>query len=214
MSSAYSRLAPGLSPRTRGNRLQRVVAHVPGGSIPANAGEPVSTVPRHFLRGVYPRERGGTLFRLPLLRLANGLSPRTRGNPRQQAVENDSHENSENEKHIDHDAHRNRAGRNMSIVAAIVAELVYPRERGGTVLRHLQIERLQGLSPRTRGNRAEASAVCFVARSIPANAGEPCRAAGWTWARRVYPRERGGTSRAQRVEQITGGLSPRTRGNL
>ena len=50
----------GLSPRTRGNPGWRGRAGVGGGSIPANAGEPIPGLSLSEGPRVYPRERGGT----------------------------------------------------------------------------------------------------------------------------------------------------------
>ena len=54
--------APGLSPRTRGNHDHKDEVGAQGGSIPANAGEPVGRDGPQVLKGVYPRERGGTIL--------------------------------------------------------------------------------------------------------------------------------------------------------
>ena len=51
------------------------------GSIPACAGEPFDNPGKRLLSKVYPRVCGGTLDRLGLLRINQGLSPRVRGNP-------------------------------------------------------------------------------------------------------------------------------------
>ena len=71
----------GLSPRVRGNRRQPETHHKVGGSIPARAGEPLSTRPVRRLREVYPRACGGTGWSHRLPPLIEGLSPRVRGNP-------------------------------------------------------------------------------------------------------------------------------------
>ncbi len=69
----------GLSPRVRG---KRVLAYLPKKyyrSIPACAGETLST-PRSFAKFmVYPRVCGGNTIRNPMPLLADGLSPRVRG---------------------------------------------------------------------------------------------------------------------------------------
>ncbi len=74
-------LAPGLSPRPRGNHSHRENPRSPLGPIPASAGEPdMAGDPQHEGRA-YPRVRGGTV--VPYLQDADaeGLSPRPRGNP-------------------------------------------------------------------------------------------------------------------------------------
>ena len=73
--------------------------------------------------------------------------------------------------------------------------------------------RMNGLSPRVRGNPEPVPGGESPAGSIPASAGEP-RVTCTLWPKTgVYPRECGGTSDedAAVVQQV--GLSPRVRGN-
>ena len=192
----------GLSPRTRGNQPRRAAQRHRHGSIPANAGEPVDFVEAVDGVRVYPRERGGTPTPGGSSPTATGLSPRTRGN---RACKPPSRRRPR--------SIPANAGEPASPPFGMVAEGVYPRERGGTgVLRASQRLR-QGLSPRTRGNRACKPPSRRRPRSIPANAGEPDGTAlppRTTW---VYPRERGGTISRPASFANARGLSPRTRGN-
>ena len=73
-------LIPGLSPRVRGNQLKGTGAMFRERSIPACAGEPIVTQPPKFSMRVYPRVCGGTHARRRFSLLAEGLSPRVRGN--------------------------------------------------------------------------------------------------------------------------------------
>ena len=91
----------GLSPRVRGNRcehptgsprrrsipacagnqgVRRLVEH-PRRSIPACAGEPLMWQHAVHVLRVYPRVCGGTAFCASVRKVADGLSPRVRGNP-------------------------------------------------------------------------------------------------------------------------------------
>ena len=70
----------GLSPRGRGNRLNRKVMIPLLRSIPAWAGEPKRTQIPQGLPGVYPRVGGGTSRHFDAGAEAQGLSPRGRGN--------------------------------------------------------------------------------------------------------------------------------------
>ena len=80
-STANERLVSvGLSPRVRGNRPAGLCGAVPGGSIPACAGEPVQIRLRRIARQVYPRVCGGTPGSTKLATRLRGLSPRVRGN--------------------------------------------------------------------------------------------------------------------------------------
>ena len=71
----------GLSPRVRGNRVERLSADGHPGSIPARAGEPVRMVWPRQSSGVYPRACGGTASPASSSTATTGLSPRVRGNP-------------------------------------------------------------------------------------------------------------------------------------
>ena len=71
----------GLSPRGRGNPGANPRRSHAGGSIPARAGKPRSTVRPDSGRRVYPRACGETLRKHKPKSNAWGLSPRVRGNP-------------------------------------------------------------------------------------------------------------------------------------
>ncbi len=75
--------ARGLSPRVRGNPDDPRRADGRGGSIPARAGEPISKGAAQAVSEVYPRACGGTRY-LPCYSFGyQGLSPRVRGNRKQ-----------------------------------------------------------------------------------------------------------------------------------
>ena len=76
--------AQGLSPRVRGNRLQVVPRLTDTGSIPARAGEPLPRHQRTATAGVYPRACGGTRRSGLCYQRRMGLSPRVRGNRREE----------------------------------------------------------------------------------------------------------------------------------
>ena len=63
-SSVTPRGASGLSPHTRGNREHENIDRPMLRSIPAHAGEPISTAVRPRKTRVYPRTRGGTQLTL------------------------------------------------------------------------------------------------------------------------------------------------------
>ncbi len=70
-----------------------------------------------------------------------------------------------------------------------------------------------GLSPRTRGSRADDRVSGLHLRSIPAHAGEPTSLLFFRSTRKVYPRARGGAFAAVTAPPRGYGLSPRTRGS-
>ena len=74
---------------------------------------------------------------------------------------------------------------------------VYPRERGGTSKLYCSTPLIQGLSPRARGNGSQIIVGREHEGSIPASAGERAQPGISIAARRVYPRERGGTVAAE-----------------
>ena len=194
--------ARGLSPPTRGNPLRRPADERQRRSIPAHAGEPCST-PRAPRGGsVYPRPRGGTLALRGAVSPAQGLSPPTRGNPELGAYRG-RHAGSI-------PAH---AGEPASGWRRPRLDEVYPRPRGGTRSAMPLFSRLRGLSPPTRGNRADIADGVLTIRSIPAHAGEPDAPIHVHARRGVYPRPRGGTFMEPRRARRTPGLSPPTRGN-
>ena len=78
----HPELWAGLSPRVRGSLLTRVSGHQIGGSIPACAGEPSSSVSISSYCWVYPRVCGGALIQRIYLIVLLGLSPRVRGSPK------------------------------------------------------------------------------------------------------------------------------------
>ena len=154
--------ASGLSPRLRGNPSSAVRAYGRDGSIPAPAGEPLSTSMGRPGCMVYPRACGGTGLRGGGAVAACGLSPRLRGN-------------------------RDLTGGKYSCERSIPApageprptypwargKRVYPRACGGTLSREQRAAAAAGLSPRLRGNRVNGARAVGETRSIPAPAGEP-----------------------------------------
>ena len=163
-SSIVSASASGLSPRVRGNQLERGEANANGGSIPACAGEPVSDPYNLVTREVYPRVCGGTGYGAVGCWAGEGLSPRVRGNPADAALPADA------VRSIPACAGEPRTRRPRGR-----ATWVYPRVCGGTAQGGYNLSGYAGLSPRVRGNRRHCPSCEAGQRSIPACAGEPPR---------------------------------------
>ena len=72
----------GLSPHRRGNQLPAALRPLAARSIPAQAGEPLSSGSAASQRKVYPRTGGGTSRADHRAMAGSGLSPHRRGNPR------------------------------------------------------------------------------------------------------------------------------------
>ena len=153
-------------------------------------------------RWVYPRVCGGTDCGHCSSPDGRGLSPRVRGNPGQ----------------------RRRRGVAAGSIPACAGEpagvllrrrfvRVYPRVCGGTPAYQIAVIRVDGLSPRVRGNLGDLSAAYQPLWSIPACAGEPYRSTAAAAGDGVYPRVCGGTGLALLGLSLLGGLSPRVRGN-
>ena len=152
--------------------------------------------------GVYPRECGGTLPSRPRPRPGRGLSPRVRGNPLAEAPELRPP-----------GSIPASAGEPGGQQCRFLRMRVYPRECGGTHPRLADTPLPYGLSPRVRGNPRPGWRRHLRLRSIPASAGEPIPLKTRIYARRVYPRECGGTRKRAFTESPRRGLSPRVRGN-
>ena len=173
----------GLSPRRRGNRHFDFPAPEPVGSIPAQAGEPGHSSPLLVSLRVYPRAGGGTGVGLNAGPLAEGLSPRRRGNRDDLAQDVPGH-----------GSIPAQAGEPRPKCGTTAPCRVYPRAGGGTRFGKLDHARPQGLSPRRRGNRIRPLRTCLCVGSIPAQAGEPEHGGQLAFPFRVYPRAGGGTS--------------------
>ena len=155
-------LVTGLSPRVRGNQAQTPGRLYAMGSIPARAGEPALSIPRHRSCRVYPRACGGTVFSPCRRWRYSGLSPRVRGNhlpgfPAPSAP----------------GSIPARAGEPNMLVRVLPPTGVYPRACGGTSRLSGFNLKVEGLSPRVRGNPSPRRPRRGSRGSIPARAGEP-----------------------------------------
>ena len=192
----------GLSPRVRGNPRRRRGRRLPGGSIPACAGEPPPATSWPCSGTVYPRVCGGTATGNVVALFGNGLSPRVRGNLRS-------------------GEHGGLPGGSIPACAGEPGtggsqshrRRVYPRVCGGTRQSHHRPADVLGLSPRVRGNPLEGVLRAVAIGSIPACAGEPERGEPGQRHAAVYPRVCGGTVPRDQLRRARGGLSPRVRGN-
>ena len=157
------RLRPcGLSPRGRGNLPSSLHSSPQRRSIPAWAGEPPTSRPSGANRQVYPRVGGGTVINSGLGNGPEGLSPRGRGNRNQRMRGNFSRRSIPA-----------WAGEPAAGLVSSDRGRVYPRVGGGTPQRVLADCKLNGLSPRGRGNLLTLTYRARRRRSIPAWAGEP-----------------------------------------
>ena len=194
--------AQGLSPRGRGNPDAGGAAARSGRSIPARAGEPRARDGSPGGTEVYPRVGGGTPTSTPEVRSVSGLSPRGRGNRDRGRVQRETA-----------GSIPAWAGEPRSLPRWIPRVWVYPRVGGGTQVERRIVRVRGGLSPRGRGNLPRHQCGRPGGGSIPAWAGEPQRGLSVPYPAGVYPRVGGGTVRAQMMQESSGGLSPRGRGN-
>ena len=154
--------ARGLSPRMRGNRPRCIGGAMRTGSIPAHAGQPVSTPAPDLPGRVYPRACGATSSNGPSRMAAAGLSPRMRGN-HDDAIAFFS-------RHGSIPAH---AGQPQKPARCAAIFWVYPRACGATRKGRRGFALPQGLSPRMRGNPVFGRFIAKQIGSIPAHAGQP-----------------------------------------
>ena len=161
--SAYCRPLSGLSPRVRGNQIPGYVLWTLTRSIPACAGEPGRRPEWRGGTKVYPRVCGGTAPAARRLPVAQGLSPRVRGNPSEVLIVKDT------DRSIPA-----CAGEPAPSSSSSQYVKVYPRVCGGTRAANSRPTSDHGLSPRVRGNRSTFSVLLPTVGSIPACAGEPC----------------------------------------
>ena len=193
----------GLSPPTRGSRRSRPSPQVVLGSIPAHAGEPPTEPNTEQSTAVYPRPRGGAFQPIKTSERIWGLSPPTRGSLSPDPVI-----------HRDPGSIPAHAGEPWPSLDVQASDRVYPRPRGGAPCNHLRDTALYGLSPPTRGSRAQLGPPDLARRSIPAHAGEPVATYRAELRGRVYPRPRGGAASSPLACVPFSGLSPPTRGSL
>ena len=170
-------------------------------SIPAYAGDPPEGWGGKKGEEVYPRLRGGSNGATREVSSGRGLSPPTRGIRRVSAG-------------------RQTGGRSIPAYAGdpcavsfwTIAQWVYPRLRGGSIDPAAAPLRIEGLSPPTRGIRAQLVVVALDAGSIPAYAGDPRPSLLGDSPPKVYPRLRGGSLYHHKDSRHADGLSPPTRG--
>ena len=190
----------GLSPRVRGNPSNSSGGVSRARSIPACAGEPGPAQPGNRTAPVYPRVCGGTP--VPAVAVAQGLSPRVRGNPiRPKSLQSGP------------GSIPACAGEPTRRRIGPPSFRVYPRVCGGTTAAALPPTMPAGLSPRVRGNPIRPKSLQSGPGSIPACAGEPKNRFGASVPGQVYPRVCGGTRVVSGPSPRPPGLSPRVRGN-
>ncbi len=213
----------GLSPLTRGNRFLLVAVALPGGPIPAHAGQPRPARRCGTALRAYPRSRGATRPAASACQAERGLSPLTRGNPPTSETSWPSSPAyprsrgatllADRPKTLDQGLSPltrgnqfprfNRTRRSGPIPAHAGQPSwrsaderlpwAYPRSRGATGFSVAGPSNIRGLSPLTRGNLSLNQGGALLHGPIPAHAGQP-------WPRRstsrlpgAYPRSRGAT---------------------
>ena len=213
----------GLSPRVRGNPVNRGAVAMPVRSIPACAGEPPGGNRPLRRPEVYPRVCGGTAPPTARHPRPAGLSPRVRGNPGA-AIQVVNGRRSipacAGEPVIQWlgqgpvQGLSPRVRGNPSVPSpVIVSSGSIPACAGEPFSRNRLQHCVRGLSPRVRGNPSYCLQLWILMRSIPACAGEPSPIAALALSPPVYPRVCGGTRLFLELLTDCGGLSPRVRGN-
>ena len=200
-AESLAKLGP--SPRVRGNRAAPLRHRVLLGTIPAGAGEPALNCQRKLISGDHPRGCGGTHYEALDDAIAEGPSPRVRGNRLGLGA-----------RVVECGTIPAGAGEPVDLEHTRLAIGDHPRGCGGTAPSLPPSLIGPGPSPRVRGNRLEAFSREGLIGTIPAGAGEP--PAHWSRrpSHRDHPRGCGGTFRRDRPTAGRMGPSPRVRGNL
>ena len=194
---------PGRSPRGRGSRRRPSTARFSIGSIPAWAGEPSGPRRRCPTRQVDPRVGGGAGVASALFRFRAGRSPRGRGSPPDDRLD---------ERFFG--SIPAWAGEPARSTAAASRSGVDPRVGGGATPLRAGDAPLAGRSPRGRGSPVALRDEPGRTRSIPAWAGEPTLTLQKSKACGVDPRVGGGAQGAGYISNGYKGRSPRGRGSL
>ena len=191
----------GLSPRGRGKLPPLPPPPSGKGSIPAWAGETLSSLLCANFQEVYPRVGGGNVLMSRSATSGAGLSPRGRGKlpPVDDAA-------------IQIGSIPAWAGETLLFGSKNAICSVYPRVGGGNPRSVHYAGGGVGLSPRGRGKQHTRLAHRIRAGSIPAWAGETDVALVPPRPGSVYPRVGGGNIFTSRRNASVGGLSPRGRG--
>ena len=176
------RRRPGLSPRTWGNPVFVVGPGGLRGPIPTHVGEPLYRQASAQASRAYPHARGGTVALATFAIWFTGLSPRTWGNQRPDALHQ-----------IDRGPIPTHVGEPGSRVELATFARAYPHARGGTKRLRSHPGALLGLSPRTWGNHSQHAQSGGRVRPIPTHVGEPGGLCRRGLSRRAYPHARGGT---------------------
>ena len=156
----------------------------------------------HLVPRSIPAHAGEPASRTKSSDRAEGLSPRMRGNPSMLGGVV-----------FDQGSIPAHAGEPAQSRPASGIQKVYPRACGGTISLLLFFLFFLGLSPRMRGNPDLRPTCLRPTGSIPAHAGEPTPITCTRLSTWVYPRACGGTRRSEARPGLSGGLSPRMRGN-
>ena len=194
--------ARGPSPRTRGSLIVLSGLHAPHGSIPADAGKPVSGSWARRGTRVHPRGRGEAADAGSPVEVVTGPSPRTRGSRARRGGARGRYGS------IPADA-----GKPSGASASCAARWVHPRGRGEALAAAAAVRADAGPSPRTRGSHVLRGWRLQGHGSIPADAGKPLVRCTRCWRRTVHPRGRGEACRRWAGRRPVRGPSPRTRGS-
>ncbi len=192
----------GRSPRVRGSPVLRSRLPCCPRSIPACAGEPISSISSSVSISVDPRVCGGAAKRANCQSPAQGRSPRVRGSLVITSAPCSSSGSipacAGEPVAYRHDRDRNR---------------VDPRVCGGAAAWQNKQQSNGGRSPRVRGSPIRAELRGKDERSIPACAGEPCLRRGAAGDTTVDPRVCGGAWTRSTRHVGMSGRSPRVRGS-
>ena len=175
-SSVTMDAASGLSPRSRGSQRRSPRQVVGRGSIPALTGKPRVRLVTGPGEGVYPRAHGEARAWIEVTDKLAGLSPRSRGSLDARIGDK-----------VELGSIPALTGKPLASSPASRYDEVYPRAHGEAACSGDCMDKLVGLSPRSRGSRLAPDGRGVLAGSIPALTGKPPRPRRPRCGRRSIP---------------------------
>ena len=199
--SPYTATQTGSSPQARGTLLHRLVRTVPGGIIPAGAGNSSSLTARSTAAGDHPRRRGELARWWWCSRWLAGSSPQARG----------THYSGSERESIPRIIPAG-AGNSGITVPVRPMRRDHPRRRGELATQPDTVGDTVGSSPQARGTRRRLSLLARSSGIIPAGAGNSpglCVRGSWVGD---HPRRRGELGSELGCRGHPWGSSPQARG--
>ena len=191
----------GSSPLTRGKHQHVGWGEYDERLIPAHAGKTPPACRQGHHQGAHPRSRGENASRDAHSSEPTGSSPLTRGKPRGGGLEVG-----------DNRLIPAHAGKTPRPLFRGPVSPAHPRSRGENRMAPTTSRAVCGSSPLTRGKQADRHALEDAVRLIPAHAGKTLCLAFAGPLGPAHPRSRGENALPVKINEVSSGSSPLTRG--